>query len=235
MNYGDSLAFDIHWRVCQLCLGNKPTGIMKKIILPLLSLLLLASTADARFWANQEGISFEGELVEVIDNAVTIRRTSDRRKFTVNIKDLSQDDQDYLKKLAEEKKLEEEKKAEEEAKNMKPKSSKEKLPTSEKRLAKWLVGTEWTIMQGKLDSGAGGAVVRRFYRDGLMQFQDGISEWNKNLKFQEDKYHILSENSIEYGGLRWIIVFDEKFETFTGVQRADETKTCVGKFVIRFK
>jgi predicted phosphodiesterase len=77
---------------------------MKKLLLPLLSLLIiLLSNADARFWTNTEGKQFEGELVEVKGNAVTIRRTRDRIKFTVPIAGLSQEDQEYLKKLEAEK------------------------------------------------------------------------------------------------------------------------------------
>ena len=72
---------------------------MKKLILPLLSLLVLLSNVDARFWTNNEGRSFEGELVSVEDNSVTIRRASDRRKFTMPIKDLSKADQDYIQKM----------------------------------------------------------------------------------------------------------------------------------------
>jgi len=82
---------------------------MKKLILPLLSLIILVSNADGRLWTNQKGQSFEGELVEVKDSAVTIRRASDRIKFTLDIKELSQADQDHLTKLAEEKKIKEEK------------------------------------------------------------------------------------------------------------------------------
>ena len=206
-----------------------------KLILPILSLLIFLPNVDARFWTNKEGKSFEGELVELKGNAVVIRRARDRIKFTVNVVDLSQGDQEYLKELGEEKKLEVEKKAEEEAKKKKLISPKDKLPTSEKRLARWLVGTEWGTKQGDLNSGGGGAVVRRFYRDGVMRYQDGISEWNKNLAFKEHKYTVLSKNSIEYGGLGWIIVFDEKFEAFTGKPRVDKTKTCTGTFVTRFE
>jgi len=86
---------------------------MKKIILPLLFLLIFLPNADARFWTNKEGKTFEGELVELKDNAVVIRRARDRIKFTVNSADLSQEDQDYLKDLKEKKKDEEKRKAEE--------------------------------------------------------------------------------------------------------------------------
>jgi len=95
-------------RALSITFGNKLklSKQMKKLILPLLSLLLLASTADGRFWTNKDGISFEGELVEVKDNAVTIRRTNDRRKFTMAIGGLSAADQNYLKHLKEQNKPE---------------------------------------------------------------------------------------------------------------------------------
>ena len=81
---------------------------MKKLILLLLSLLILLSNVDGRIWTNQVGRSFEGEFIETDDNNVTIRRSSDRIKFTMLIKDLSDADQDYLTKLEEEKKKKEE-------------------------------------------------------------------------------------------------------------------------------
>jgi len=88
---------------------------MKKIIFSILLFFLLYLTiSDARFWTNKEGKSFEGELVEIKDNAITIRRTSDRIKFTVNAADLSQTDQDYLTKIKEDNKNAEEKKRTEE-------------------------------------------------------------------------------------------------------------------------
>jgi len=89
---------------------------MKKIILILPFLFILLPNVDARFWTNKEGKAFEGELVEVKDNAITIRRTRDRIKFTVNVADLSQGDQEYIKELEEKKKVEEQKIAEEKLK-----------------------------------------------------------------------------------------------------------------------
>jgi len=71
---------------------------MKKLLLPLLSLLILASNVDGRFWTNKEGNSFEGDFVEVDNNAVTIRRSTDSIKFTMNISDLSEADQAYLER-----------------------------------------------------------------------------------------------------------------------------------------
>ena len=112
---------------------------MKKILLPILSLLIFLTNVDARFWTNKEGKSFEGEFVELKDNAVVIRRSRDRIKFTVNVADLSQGDQEYIKEL------EEKKKAEEEASKNKPKSSKNKLPKTKEEFVKWVVGTEWVI------------------------------------------------------------------------------------------
>ena len=107
---------------------------MKKLVLPLLLLFILLSTADGRFWTNQKGKSFEGEFIEADDNNVIIRRSSDRIIFTMLIKDLSDADQGYLTKLEEEKK----KKEEEERK-----SSDDYVPTTQEELAEWIIGTEW--------------------------------------------------------------------------------------------
>ena len=201
---------------------------MKKLILPLLSLLILLSNVDARFWTNKEGKRFEGEFVEVKDNAVTIRRTRDRIKFTVPIKDLSQGDQDYLTKL------EEEKQAEEESKKEKPKSSKDKLPTSEKDLAKWIVGTEWAMTQVTTASGLNVRRARRFHPRGIMLSQYKTLSWEKSLPIIEEEYSILSENSIQFSKFGWIVVFDKKFKTFTG-KSANGLITCTGTFVTRFE
>ena len=206
---------------------------MKKLLLPLLSLLILLPSADARFWTNKEGNSFEGELVEVKDNAVTIRRTRDRIKFTVNVADLSQGDQEYLKELAEKKKLEEDKKAEEEASKNKTKSSKNKIPTTKEEFAKWMVGTEWAVTQTTIATGANTRRTLRFYPDGVGRFQFGGSEWEKNLKADENDYSVLSENSLLWGDWRWKIVFDKKFKTFTG-KAANSKAICSGKLVERF-
>jgi len=78
---------------------NKLTDHMKKLILPLLSLLILLSNLHGRIWTSQSGQTFEGELVESNDKNVTILRTSDRRKFTMPISDLSKADQDYISNL----------------------------------------------------------------------------------------------------------------------------------------
>jgi len=206
---------------------------MKKILLPILSLLIFLPNVDARFWTNKEGKAFEGELVEVKDNAITIRRTRDRIKFTVNVADLSQGDQDYLKELAEEKKLEEEKKAEERANKNKPKTSKVALPKTKEELAKWIIGTEWAHSQQTIGTEKTGRRTLRFYPDGDVRFQFGVLEWEKNLQFNENEYTVLSENSILWGGFGWTIVFDKKFKTFTG-KTADKKMKCTGELVERF-
>ena len=54
-------------------------------------------------WTNRNGQSFEGELLSVADNSVTIRRSSDRKKFTMKIADLSEEHQIYLNKLIKDK------------------------------------------------------------------------------------------------------------------------------------
>jgi len=201
---------------------------MKQILLPILSLLIFLPNVDARFWTNKDGKSFEGELVEVKDNAITIRRTSDRIKFTVNAADLSQGDQDYLKEL------EEKKMAEEEAEKEKPIDPKDKLPTSKNRFAKWLEGTEWSMTQITTASGLHVRRVRRFNPRGVMLSQLKTLSWSEGLEIITDKYSVLSKNSIQFGGLGWILVFDEKYETFTG-KSADGKVTCEGTFVTRFK
>jgi len=201
---------------------------MKKRILPLLSFLILLPNIYGRFWTNQAGKSFEGDLVEVKDNAVTIRRKSDRIKFTVNVSDLSQGDQDYLKEL------QEKKKTEEETKKKKPVSSKNKLPTSEKDLAKWIVGTEWAMTQITTASGLNVRRARRFHPRGIILSQYKTLSWEKNLPIIEEEYSILSENSIQFSKFGWIIVFDKKFKTFTG-KSANGLITCTGTFVTRFE
>ena len=69
---------------------------MKKLLLLLLSLLILLTNADARFWTNKEGGGFEGELVELKGSNAVIKRNSDGKIFQVSIADLSFDDQKYL-------------------------------------------------------------------------------------------------------------------------------------------
>ena len=182
---------------------------MKKIILSILSLLIFLSNADARYWTNQEGRIFEGDLVEADDNSVTIRRTSDRRKFTLNLADLSQGDQDYLKELAEKKKLEEQKKAEAEAKKKKPTSSKDRLPTSEKKLAEWLVGTEWVTTGSQ-------RWIRRFYKDGRMKFQSQHKWVDSEKDTRQCKYQVMDKRTVYIStGIReFTIIFDGRYKSF---------------------
>jgi len=194
---------------------------MKKLILPLISLLILLPNIYARFWTNKEGKSFEGELVEVKDNAVTIRRTRDRIKFTVNAADLSQGDQDYLKELAEEKK------AEAEAKKEKPKSSKDKLPTSEKQLAKWLVGTVWLATQYGVKGNSVETNLRRFDKDGVQSKKPARGD-----KFTPYcKYIVLNSNTIQYGLRKYTVKFDSEYLTFEG--KSDKgARTIKGKRIV---
>jgi len=209
---------------------------MKRLILPLLSFLILLSSADARFWTNKDGKSFEGELVEVRGNAVTIRRTRDRIKFTVNAADLSQGDQEYLKELEEKKKAEEKAKVEASASKNKPKSPKDKLPTSEKQFAKWIVGTEWATRQGDLDGGASGAIgVRRFYPDGVMIYQYGTSKWTKGAADEsQSKYTITDVDTIQLTArYKFTLKFHTNFKSFEG--RSKITKNSVkGELMGRF-
>ena len=191
---------------------------MKRLILPILSLLIFLPNVDARFWTNKDGKTFEGELVEVKDNAITIRRTRDRIKFTVNAADLSQGDQDYLKGLEEDKKNEEVKEEKEKLKDTFPKSKRD--------LEKWVIGTEWAAIQ----SGKKGQVIetnmRRFDRDGVQS--------KKRLKAQQynpfTKYTILSSNTLQYGMHKYTIKFDSKYLTYEGTGNGG--RTVKGKRII---
>jgi len=169
---------------------------MKRLILPFLSLLILLSYADGRTWTNQAGQSFEGELVEVTDKAVTIRRQSDRRKFTMPINDLSGTDQDYLKEIEKQKKNEDEKKR---------KSSKDYVPTTPEELAEWLIGTEWYLLDPKEEK------VAHFLPDGVMAQQLNTKKWDKKTPAVNRKYNILSANSIKYGVLNYTATFSKNF------------------------
>jgi len=196
---------------------------MKKIILPILSLLIFLPNVDARFWTNKDGKTFEGELVEVKDNAVTIRRKSDRRKFTLNVADLSQGDQEYLTKI------EEDKKAEEEAKKEKPKSSKTALPKTKEELAVWLVGTEW-ITTGTQ------RWVRRFYKDGLMKTQ-GQHKWFDDAHSRTPKYRVMDKRTvyITSGGGEFTITFDASFKSFKSKNASKKDLEIEGKLKGRFE
>jgi len=168
---------------------------MKKIILPLLSLLLLASNVDARFWTNQSGRTFEGDFVEIDDNAVTIRRKSDRRKFTMPIKDLSQADQDYIKKLQE---------------------KDDGLPHNQGELMNWIVGTVWEIKPYVGDT------LRCFGKNSVVYVYDRSK---KNTLSKKGKYTVLSKNSLVYGPFRNKITFDDEFSSFTGINEYGKTVT----------
>ena len=168
---------------------------MKKLILPLLSLLILLSHADARFWTNRDGRNFEGELVEVKDNAVTIRRATDRRKFTMPITNLSNADQDYLNKLQENKDVE---------------NVNDSLPKTKADLEKWIIGTEWEI-DDTID-GEKIKYIRRFGNKRALGFKKPNQKkfgWNPN-----SKYSVLSPNTIEFGVKKRVAVFDSKYKKF---------------------
>ena len=173
---------------------------MKKLVLPLLLLFILLSTADGRFWTNQKGKSFEGEFIEADDNNVTIRRSSDRIKFTMLIKDLSDADQDYLTKLEEEKK----KKEEEERK-----SSDDYVPTTQEELAEWIIGTEWYMKDDDEEK------VVRFFQAGTMRQQTKIDKWNNKFPGNDRKYTILSANSIKFAKTNNIGTFNGDFTRMT--------------------
>jgi len=195
-----------------------------KLILPLLSLLIFLPNVDARFWTNKEGKTFEGDLVEVKDNAITIRRKSDRRKFTLNVADLSQGDQEYLTKL------EEDKKSEAEAKKEKSMSPKDRLPTSEKQLAKWIVGTEWLVNES---TSHGGVKVIRFLPDGNLGMQFKTKIWSEQIPTQVRRYTVFSRNSVKYGLANYVATFNKDFTTMTLVNAVGGTGD--GKLLGRFE
>ena len=69
---------------------------MNRLILHLLTLLLLLPNAEGRIWTNLAGQTFEGILIETDARSAIIRRTVDRQKFTMPIRNLSSADQAYL-------------------------------------------------------------------------------------------------------------------------------------------
>jgi len=187
---------------------------MKKIILPLLSILIFLPNVDARFWTNKEGKSFEGELVEVKDNAVTIRRASDRIKFTVNVADLSQGDQEYLKKL-------------EEDEDNKNESSDVSLPSTPKELAKWLAGTEWRLTEDDQDKAI------RFLSESMTETQQNTKKWDKKLPGNIKSYKIESANSIKFSiNKNSVATFNKDFTQMTYI--SSKGKTGRGKLISRF-
>lgn len=71
---------------------------MKKILLALTA--ITASICHAHTWHNTNGQSFEGELVAVSEDTVSIRRTDDGRLFEVPINVLTAGDQRYIRSSA---------------------------------------------------------------------------------------------------------------------------------------
>lgn len=69
---------------------------MKKAILILVYSIILILNLDGRQWTNRNLQSFEGEFVESEGSNITIRRSTDGKKFTMPFKNLSDADQDYL-------------------------------------------------------------------------------------------------------------------------------------------
>ena len=170
---------------------------MKKLLLPLLSLFILLSFADGRTWTNQAGQSFEGEIAESNAENVTIRRTRDRIKFTMPITDLSQGDQDYIKKYQED----------EEAKR----NPGDGLPKTKEELIQWLAGTVWEITtkeRGKEDQTA----YRRFMDYGIMQSSKNGEKWSAS-----GKCVALNEKSFVYGTQKYVVSIDDRFRKFEGV------------------
>jgi len=197
---------------------------MKKLLLPLLSLLILVSNAEGfekRIWINKEGKSFEGEFVESDDKNVTIRRTRDRIKFTLPISDLSQADQDYLTKLAEEKKIEEEKER---------KSSDDYIPATKEELLEWIVDTEWTLTEEDNKISA-----MRFYPDGVVKLQTRNKKWERNdIPTEVTKYKMQSAKTIKFGGnLSKTGIFNEDFSGFRYVN--SHGKKGEAKFIRKIK
>jgi len=189
---------------------------MKKLILPILSLLVLLSNADARFWTNKSGRTFEGEFVGVKDNAVTIRRTIDRRKFTMPLMALSEADQKYIANY----------KSENDSKNKAPEYP---IPTTAEELKTWIVKTEWVLTEED------NIEVIRFYPDGIVKYQANNKRWDRGSKpTKTRKYKIKSANTLRFGfNKNRNTTFNEDFKKLsysTGKGESGE-----GKFIRRFE
>ena len=72
-----------------------------KTVLTILTLLLslslsLTLTLTARTWTSADGSTLEAELISASDTHITIRRTSDGRRFTLPLEKFSQADRDWV-------------------------------------------------------------------------------------------------------------------------------------------
>jgi len=132
-------------------------------------------------------------------------------------------------------KLHEKKKAEKEAAIKQAETPQNDLPTSEKQLAKWVVGTEWATRQGDLDSGATGVMgIRRFYPDGVMRFQFRNSKWIKQADTKIAQYTISDDDTIQLtGSNQFTLKFHKNFKSFEGKSK-DGKITVKGELMGRF-
>ena len=76
-------------------------------IILLITTILLQSFSFGRTWTDRTGRQFEGDFQSVGVNDVTIRRISDGRVFTIDRSLLSDEDQQYLKNIENEKEVSE--------------------------------------------------------------------------------------------------------------------------------
>ena len=76
-----------------------------------------------------------------------------------------------------------------------------KRPQTEEELKTWIVGTEWKTRE--MRKGKRISIIRRFYPQGIMKIQSGVSRWAEGEPINDFKYKIVTHKSIEYGPLRW--------------------------------
>lgn len=107
-----------------------------------------------------------------------------------------------------------------------------KVPKDKEELAKWIVGTEWKATEQR--KGKWIQLVRRFHPNGVMKNQQGVSKWTAGHPIQTYDYKVLSENSMQFGTLKWAIVFDEDFTKYKA--KSSKIKHAGrGKLLGRFK
>ena len=76
---------------------------MKKLILPILFLLITLPHTEARLWIGQDGRVIEGDLIDADDHNVSIRKMPERTKLTIRIANFSEAGRYYIKKFVQKK------------------------------------------------------------------------------------------------------------------------------------
>lgn len=65
----------------------------------LLTAIILAPALNARTWTDKQGRTLEADLVRIIsDHSVEVRRHADGRQFKIALRDLSDADQEYVRR-----------------------------------------------------------------------------------------------------------------------------------------